>query len=299
MTSWFGARTRGAASSGSGGQFTGPGLNMPTGGQDQGPPGDLPSMIQQLVAALGMSAMQTNHQINNLAQAMHFSSDNLNQNFGFLAQQMQYGGSTRDGSGSAGGYGTLKPKKDMTKITAENARGLMVELDQFEIDLGEIGAPMRSEEAYRQLRAMADGNARDVLNLEIEYGAGKALKMQLDAAVAAGAAKTVKDEIGGRLFNLCIQKLEDSVHLTRQKRIEIAQLVDKEAVMHGDGPKEAEQLLRRIRKSRRLLLKEGLMRAPTHEVLNFMQQQGATGEVLHFVTQMLKTTKMKKKCWNL
>ena len=60
----------------------------------------------------------------------------------------------------------------MTSITAENARGLMNELAQFEIDLGEIGAPLRSEEAYRQLRAMSTGKANDVLALEVEYEQG-------------------------------------------------------------------------------------------------------------------------------
>ena len=37
------------------------------------------------------------------------------------------------------GYRQLKPKKDVTKVTAEDAKTLMVELVQFEVDMGEIG----------------------------------------------------------------------------------------------------------------------------------------------------------------
>ena len=53
----------------------------------------------------------------------------------------------------------------MTRIKAQDARSLMVELAQFEVDLGELGVPVYSEAAYRQLRAMADGKAKEVIDL--------------------------------------------------------------------------------------------------------------------------------------
>ena len=42
----------------------------------------------------------------------------------------------------------------------------MVELTQFEVDLGELGVALYSEAAYIQLRAATTGKAREVLDLE-------------------------------------------------------------------------------------------------------------------------------------
>ena len=42
------------------------------------------------------------------------------------------------GSGSDQGYRHLKPKKDLQKITAGDAKTLMIELADFEVDLGEL-----------------------------------------------------------------------------------------------------------------------------------------------------------------
>ena len=59
----------------------------------------------------------------------------------------------------ADGFRTLKPKQDITNITSDDAPTLMVQLDQFEIDLGEIGLVPQSEAGYRQLRAVCTGRA--------------------------------------------------------------------------------------------------------------------------------------------
>ena len=64
-------------------------------------------------------------------------------------------------------YRHLKPKKDLQKITAIDAKTLMIELADFEVDLGELGVPTQSEAAYRQLRAVYQGRTLDVVDLEL------------------------------------------------------------------------------------------------------------------------------------
>ena len=90
-----------------------------------------------------------------------------------------------NGSASRGqqGYRALRPKKDITKITASGARALMIELNQFEIDLGELGVSTGSEAAYRQLRAISEGAARDIIDLEMVQGRGQMMLQQLDSAI--------------------------------------------------------------------------------------------------------------------
>ena len=75
------------------------------------------------------------------------------------------------------GYRHLKPKKDLQKITAADAKTLMIELADFEVDLGECGVPVQSEAAYRQLRAVCQGRARDIVDLELVRGNG-AMRLQ-------------------------------------------------------------------------------------------------------------------------
>ena len=104
------------------------------GAQPRGDPQDpTQQFIRDLIAAMGASIVNTNNQV------------------GLLAQQIQgviYHGGFGGGAGGAvqgaggandQGYRALKPKKDMTKVTAEDAPTLMVELAQFEVDLGELG----------------------------------------------------------------------------------------------------------------------------------------------------------------
>ena len=69
-------------------------------------------LIRELIATLGASIVNTNN-------AMQAFGNNIQQ---ALAGQQADGG--------AAGYRVLKPKKDVTKITAASARVLMVELAQ-------------------------------------------------------------------------------------------------------------------------------------------------------------------------
>ena len=81
--------------------------------------------IRELIDALGASIVNTNLNIQQLA--------------GVVANQ------NRDDRDRNGGFRQLKPKKDLTNITAEDAASFMIQMLQFEIDLGEIGLSARSE----------------------------------------------------------------------------------------------------------------------------------------------------------
>ena len=88
-----------------------------------------------------------------MMQVLGASVLNTNQTVGYLAQTLQQNAGGSAGSGSQG-YRALKPKKELVSLSADNARTLMTELMQFEVDLGELGVAVTSEAAYRQLRAM-------------------------------------------------------------------------------------------------------------------------------------------------
>ena len=51
------------------------------------------------------------------------------------------------------GYRALKPKAQMSSVKSDNAFDLMMQIMQFETDLGEVGVQLNSEGAYRQLKA--------------------------------------------------------------------------------------------------------------------------------------------------
>ena len=146
-------------------------------------------MIRQLIATLGASVHHANQNLASLAQGLWQSQQNLvyvtthmYQGLTNIAQAIRgapAGGWSSESRGNQEGYRELKPKKDMTKVTAQDAKTLMVELAQFEVDLGELGVAVASEAAYRQLRAMAEGKAKEVVDLETVRGQGEALKLQL------------------------------------------------------------------------------------------------------------------------
>jgi hypothetical protein len=60
-------------------------------------------------------------------------------------------------------------------VSAESVCALVVELVQFEVDLGELGLSLSSEAAYRQLCAVAKDRAHDAVELEVEFGRGQML----------------------------------------------------------------------------------------------------------------------------
>ena len=70
------------------------------------------------------------------------------------------------------GYRALKPKAQMSSVKSDNAFDLMMQMMQFETDLGEVGVQLNSEGAYRQLKAQCVGLARDTLDYALVQGEG-------------------------------------------------------------------------------------------------------------------------------
>ena len=161
------------------------------------------------------------------------------------------------------GYRNLKPKKDLQRITASDAKTLMIELADFEVDLGELGIPVQSEPAYRQLRAQVQGRAKDVIDLELVRGEGLQLKRALDWDVEYSRPNHERDREGALLYRFLCEELAKAVRLTADKRLEICEELDDEAVMHNDSVAEAEAFLGRWRRARYLYHREGLVHDET------------------------------------
>ena len=120
-------------------------------GNQQPGPQQGPELVYNLINALGQSAAEANQNVAYLAQVM--------------AQHPRGGNRGGDDRADRFGYRSLKPKKDLQKVTAHDAKTLMMELLDLEVDLGEIGTPIQSEAAYRQLRSLSSGRARDIIDL--------------------------------------------------------------------------------------------------------------------------------------
>ena len=140
-------------------------------------------MFRQMMGALGVQAVRSQQSIDLIARA-------LNQGQG------QRGG---DG-GNDPGYRHLKPKKDITHISARDAKTLMLEWVQVEIDLGELGVVIPSEAAYRQLRAMDTDKAKDVVDLELARGPGKQLLDELNDLSQRRMPQDQRDQVASRLY---------------------------------------------------------------------------------------------------
>ena len=256
--------------------------------QGGGPP-DLETQIRGLIDALGVSMLNTNQQMGNMANVINASAFQANAAVGQMAQTLQQQSQqAQDGHGSsgsrdAGGYRSLKAKKEISVITAENASTLMFELDQFDVDLGELGIPVQSESAYRHIRSACTGKARDVLDLEIEHDQGKALRLALEDAIRNNSGAVARDYAGGRLHMHCVQSLENSVRLTKDKRTQIAQEYYAEAKMSDDTIREAEEFLCKWRRARRLLYREGLVKPSGEHIVGLAQQQGCSGEFMQML----------------
>ena len=84
----------------------------------------------------------------------------------------------------------------------------MVEMTQFEVDLGELGVSLYSEAAFRQLKAATTGKAREVLEPEqINGGLVSQLLNQLNYAVSSNQTRQARDQLGGELYNACCHAL--------------------------------------------------------------------------------------------
>ena len=100
--------------------------------------------MAQMLQALTNSSLMTAASIRELAQVSYYN------------QQSQQ---------DKQGFRQLKPKRDVTKVTASDARVLMTELIDFELDLQELGVTDLTETAFFQLRAVAEGEAKDIIEL--------------------------------------------------------------------------------------------------------------------------------------
>ena len=68
------------------------------------------------------------------------------------------------------GYRQLKPKRDVSQITASTSEVLIDEFLDFETDIAELGLPIASVAAFAHLRAVVKGPAKDVLEYELALG---------------------------------------------------------------------------------------------------------------------------------
>ena len=92
---------------------------------------------------------------------------------------------------------------------------------------------------------MAEGKAKDVIDIETVQGYGKELLDRLTWAVDNHQRQWQRDDLGGQLYNHLVARLEDSVRLNATKRLTIAEEIYAEAKMYEDTPKEAELFLSR------------------------------------------------------
>jgi hypothetical protein len=176
-----------------------------------------------------------------------------NQQIGFLAQALTVDAQARQANQ---GYRTLKPKRDITSIECENAEQLMVELMQFEVDLGELGVPVRSEAAFRQLKASCSGKAREVIEEACAYGHGLSLTRKLEMALYMNRPQSERDAAGADLFEFLSFQMAAAVRLNPEKRLSIAEKLYSEARVLEYSVREAENFLRRWRKARYFMHKE-------------------------------------------
>ena len=222
-----------------------------------------------------------------LIDAMGSTMMNTNQQLGYLAQTL----GDRDGNQ---GYRALKPKKEMTRVTGADARVVMSEFAQFEVDLNELGLSQNSEAAYRQLRAMTEGKAKDVVDLSLVQGTGLQLIDQLNLMTQQKAPQMQRDFVGARLYNLCKGNIEDSVRLTATKRLQIAEEIYNEAKMFEDTPREAEAFLARWRRARYLMYKEGLVGPDTQQIIGNLGMQGTDPGMIQVIEQALGNSQRRE-----
>jgi len=242
----------------------------------QGRPPTMQETMQMLIETMGSTVVNTNNQLQMLAQTLEASSR------------------AQGDRGSQQGYRALKPKKEMSRVSAESARVLMTELMDFENDLGELGINTMSEAAYRQLRVMVQGKAKDVVDLETAQGAGQQMLTMLNAAGQTNMPLPQRDHLGGQLYSHCVARLEDSVRLTQTKRLAIAEEIYAEAKMFEDSPREAEQFLARWRRARFMMYREHLVNPPVQAVLDSLGAQATDGGTMQVVQRSLENCERRE-----
>lgn len=218
-------------------------------GQPQMPP--LPPGLQavpgSLVGFLAQMAIQSNQVVTQLAQIV--ASDHLRRD----TQQ---------------GYRQLKPKRDVSQITAASREVLIDEFLDFGTDIAEWGLPLASEAAFSHLRAIVKGRAKDVL--EYEFALGPQVRkyqslLQLppnDSGRKLGLAE---------LYEHILNKFEEAAGLTDIFRVELATRRHAEAKMKTDTCDAAYAFLDQYQRGRLQMIRAGLI--PEHERLEQYRNQ--------------------------
>ena len=269
-------------------QMPPPGFNA---GPQAGPMGQGVPQIPQMPPPTGNFQQDMANLVHLLGNSMSFSHNSLGALANTMAQQNTPGYS---GPPENRGFRSLKRKSDLSFITAGSPKVLMIELYQFELDLGEVGLSPHTEAGFRQLKAQAQDKARSVLDLALAEEPGLTYKRQLDYACMNYAPEATRNQLGSRLYLYCVGKLEDACRLTNAKRVEIAMEIDSEAKMNGDSVAEAELFMERWRKSRFLLLKEGLIPVSPQVVIDQMNNEGNSPEMKDMVFRQLDVAYQKE-----
>ena len=214
------------------------GGNQAQGGNHHGfqqPPGngfDMSLMFQ----ALTNSALSTNQAVKDIGLMMSKNCQNQE------AKQ---------------GYRSLKPKREMTKLTAVEAKTLMNELMDFELDLRELGVVEMTETAFFQLRASVAGEAKDIVELAMQDPGNK--NMESQALNAPDGARFNRDLTQGpgyarqslfaQLYQNVVLSLRQRKGLTDEKIRDLAIDSNRKARMVRDTPEDANVFLRDYRKT--------------------------------------------------
>ncbi len=144
------------------------------------------------------------------------------------------------------GYRTLKPKRDVTQVTCATAELLMEELIQFEIDLQELGVTGFAEAAFFQLRAVTQGQAKDVIEFALVREPMKTLHA---AALALPSGEEWEGGYPGRgyqrtqafrtLYQHAARELRKAVNLTDARMRQLANDKSGQARMRGESADDA------------------------------------------------------------
>jgi hypothetical protein len=165
------------------------------------------------------------------------------------------------------GYRTLKPKRDITQVTCATAELLMAELIDFEIDLQELGVRQRAEAAFFQLRAVCQGQAKDIFELALVSEPMQSMHQQ--AHWFPQGDEYTEQGMQGRgycrtqalqaLYTMIIAQLRAAVNLTDQRMEQFADDRSGAARMRGETADDAITFLKEFRQSRLARMRAGLI----------------------------------------
>ena len=103
----------------------------------------------------------------------------------------------------------------------------------------------------------------EIVDVELVRGDGVQGIKELNNLVEINARKDMRERCGGLLYKFLCGTLATAVRLTPDRRLEICEELDDEAVMHNDSVTEAEAFLSRWRRARYLYHREWLVKPET------------------------------------